>query len=53
MWEDLHARSRSNGFKIRSIWIADLANQGASGVLNEYLLGDDRKHCTRYEPSFK
>ncbi|KAF8867252.1 alpha/beta-hydrolase [Acephala macrosclerotiorum] len=41
LWEDLHARSKNNGFKIRSIWVADLANQGASGALNEFLLGDD------------
>jgi hypothetical protein len=30
-----------NGFKIRSIWIADVANQGASYALNEADLGDD------------
>ena len=27
--------------RIRAIWMADVANQGASGVLNERLLGDD------------
>jgi len=43
LWEDLHARSKKSGFKIRSIWIADVAHQGQSGVLNEALLGDDRK----------
>jgi hypothetical protein len=42
LWEDIHARSQSNGFRIRSIWIADLAQEGASGVLNERLLGNDR-----------
>ncbi|KAG9239450.1 prolyl aminopeptidase-like protein [Amylocarpus encephaloides] len=41
LWEDLHARSKANGFRIRSIWITDVAQQGASGVLNEQLLGDD------------
>ncbi|TVY78130.1 Abhydrolase domain-containing protein mpaH [Lachnellula suecica] len=41
LWEDLHARSKSNGFRIRSIWIADVAQQGSSGVLNEELLGND------------
>ncbi|KAL2063009.1 hypothetical protein VTL71DRAFT_6081 [Oculimacula yallundae] len=41
LWEDLHARSKSNGFRIRSIWIADVAQQGQSGVLNEGLLGND------------
>ncbi|CZS89889.1 related to host-specific AK-toxin Akt2 [Rhynchosporium agropyri] len=41
LWEDLHARSKSNGFRIRSIWIADVAQQGQSGVLNEGVLGND------------
>lgn len=27
---------------VRGIWIADVANQNASGVLNEDLLGDQR-----------
>jgi hypothetical protein len=26
---------------IRSIWIADVAQQGASGIMNEQLLGND------------
>jgi hypothetical protein len=43
LWEELHARSKVNGFRIRSIWITDVAQQGASGVLNEQLLGNDRK----------
>jgi hypothetical protein len=42
LWEDLHSRSKQHGFRIRGIWIADLANQGASGILNEQLLGNDR-----------
>lgn len=29
--------------RIRSIWIADSSHQGASGVLNENIQGDDRK----------
>ncbi|KAE8152132.1 toxin biosynthesis protein [Aspergillus avenaceus] len=41
LWEELHARSRDNGFRIRSIWIADVAHQGQSSVLNEDLLGND------------
>ncbi|KAF7895882.1 hypothetical protein EAF00_005897 [Botryotinia globosa] len=41
LWEDVHARAKANGFKIRSIWIADLAHEGASSVLNEQLLGND------------
>jgi hypothetical protein len=43
LWDDLHASSKRNGIRIRSIWIADVAHQGASGVLNEQLLGNDRK----------
>jgi len=41
LWDDLHACSKTNGFRIRSIWIADVAQQGASGILNENLLGND------------
>jgi hypothetical protein len=48
LWEDLHARSKSNSFRIRSIWIADIANQGASGIMNEELLGNDRKYQTEF-----
>lgn len=43
LWEDLHARSKANGFRIRGIWIADMSNQGASGILNENVIGNDRK----------
>ena len=43
LWDDLlRASERSNGFRIRSIWMADVAWQGESGVLNEDKLGDDR-----------
>lgn len=41
LWDDIHARSKKKGFRIRSIWIADVANQGHSSVLNEKLLGND------------
>ncbi|EXJ71726.1 uncharacterized protein A1O5_05535 [Cladophialophora psammophila CBS 110553] len=41
LWDDIHARSKSHGFRIRSIWIADVAQQGHSSVLNERLLGND------------
>ncbi|KAL8243776.1 hypothetical protein R6Q59_010034 [Mikania micrantha] len=41
LWEDLLSRTQINGFKIRNIWMADVAQQGASGVLNENLLGND------------
>ena len=43
LWEDLLARSNQDGIRIGSIWIADAANLGASGVLNETELGNDRK----------
>ncbi|CAG8135270.1 unnamed protein product [Penicillium olsonii] len=41
LWEELLARANTNGFRIRSIWIADSVNQGASGILNEKQLGSD------------
>ncbi|KAL7622298.1 hypothetical protein AAE478_007802 [Parahypoxylon ruwenzoriense] len=47
LWADLHARSLETGprdgggFRIRGIWIADVSNQGYSGVLNEAVLGND------------
>ncbi|KAI9932915.1 hypothetical protein ASPWEDRAFT_102265 [Aspergillus wentii DTO 134E9] len=41
LWDELLARSKANGFRIRSIWMADVAHQGQSGVLNEHLLGND------------
>lgn len=41
LWIDLHARSKANGFRIRGIWIADVAHQGASLALNEHLIGLD------------
>lgn len=31
------------GKRIRSIWIADVAHQGESAVINEHSLGNDRK----------
>lgn len=41
LWEDLLARSKRHNFRIRSIWIADMAHQGQSSVENELLLGND------------
>ncbi|KIX04650.1 uncharacterized protein Z518_05520 [Rhinocladiella mackenziei CBS 650.93] len=41
LWDDILARSKRDGFRIRSIWIADVAQQGQSSVLNEELLGND------------
>lgn len=48
LWEDLLVESRKQGFKIRSIWIADIASQGQSGVLNETKLGNDRTFATEH-----
>jgi hypothetical protein len=39
LWEELNARLKG---RIRGIWIADCSHQGASGVLNEGVQGDDR-----------
>ncbi|CAK7265876.1 hypothetical protein SEPCBS57363_001809 [Sporothrix epigloea] len=41
LWDDLLAISEQHGFTIRSIWIADVAWQGQSGLLNEAKLGND------------
>ncbi|KAJ5945752.1 hypothetical protein N7454_002591 [Penicillium verhagenii] len=41
LWDDLYRCSKSQGFRIRAIWIADVVNQGQSGVLNEGVLGND------------
>ncbi|OJI89979.1 hypothetical protein ASPTUDRAFT_25575 [Aspergillus tubingensis CBS 134.48] len=41
LWDDLLARSKKDGFRIRAIWIADCANQGASGVQNENIMGNE------------
>lgn len=44
LWDDLCESLESQGRKIRSIWIADMASQGRSGIMNEGLIGPDRKH---------
>lgn len=41
LWEDLYHMSKKYNFRIRSIWIADVAHQGWSSVLNEEQLGND------------
>ncbi|KAF3027383.1 hypothetical protein E8E15_008004 [Penicillium rubens] len=41
LWEEILVQSQQQGFRIGSIWIADIANLGASGVVNERILGDD------------
>jgi hypothetical protein len=45
LWDELLKLSKSAGFRIRSIWIADVAQQGRSSVLNEEKLGNDRMFC--------
>lgn len=46
MWEEIYSRSKANGFRIRSIWMADVAHQGESGIINEDSLGNDRMRAT-------
>ncbi|KAF6227789.1 hypothetical protein HO173_011891 [Letharia columbiana] len=41
LWDDLSQALRKQGQTIRGIWIADVAQQGMSGVLNEDKLGND------------
>ncbi|KFX91528.1 hypothetical protein V490_05859 [Pseudogymnoascus sp. VKM F-3557] len=41
LWDEIYLRSKANGFRIRSIWIADAAHQNQSVVLNEDKLGND------------
>lgn len=45
-------RLSTQGIRIRSIWIADTANQSASGMLNEEYLGNDRE-LVLYPPRLK
>lgn len=40
-WEDLVQALRQTGVGVRSIWVADQASSGTSGVLNEQKLGND------------
>lgn len=42
IWEGALSQLHDKGIRIRSIWIADIANQAASGVLNGEFLGNDR-----------
>ncbi|KAJ5899108.1 hypothetical protein N7495_003852 [Penicillium taxi] len=41
LWEEINARSKEAGFRIRSIWMADVAQEGESSVINEDSLGND------------
>ncbi|KAI5239133.1 putative toxin biosynthesis protein [Aureobasidium subglaciale] len=45
LWEDLLKQSEKAGYGIRSIWMADVANQGASYVLNEDKIGNDPNYA--------
>ena len=42
LWEEINHRLKAKGISIRGIWIADVAHQGQSGVVNETKLGNDR-----------
>lgn len=44
IWSFMFERARQNapGKRIRGIWIADVANQGQSGILNQQDLGNER-----------
>lgn len=44
LWDDIYERLGSVSRRIRAIWIADVAQQGQSGVLNETILGNDRMY---------
>ncbi|RDW84882.1 hypothetical protein BP6252_02472 [Coleophoma cylindrospora] len=41
LWEDLTARLQKAGVVVNAIWMADVAHQGTSGLLNEQKLGSD------------
>lgn len=43
LWDDLYERAEANGFSIRGIWMADAANVGYSGILNEGKYSSDCK----------
>lgn len=41
LWDSLLEHSKKAGFRIRNIFISDVAHQGHSSVLNEQILGND------------
>ena len=41
LWDDLICEAKQQGWRIRSIWAADMTIQGESGVINELLLGNE------------
>lgn len=46
LWDDMYESSVARGLGIRGIWFADSSNQGASGVKNEHVQGDDSEYIT-------
>ena len=43
LWEDLYAELKQRQIPLRAIWVADISNQGSSGVLNENIQGDQSR----------
>lgn len=43
LWEDLVSELGKYGVGVRGIWIADVAWQGQSGIVNEDKIGNDRE----------
>ena len=43
LWDELSLQCQDLDLKIRSIWIADVWNQGQSGLLNKDIFGNDRE----------
>lgn len=51
MREDLYAQLKKRSIPVRGIWIVDASNQGASGVLNEHVQGDNSTlHLMLFQP---
>lgn len=42
-FDEVLLRYENSGLKIRSIWAPDAVHQGASGILNESFIGDERE----------
>lgn len=41
LWDELYKETKKQGLRIRGIWMADVAWQGQSGILNADKLGND------------
>ncbi|KAJ4205588.1 hypothetical protein NW767_003652 [Fusarium falciforme] len=52
LWEELYNEAKSRNLRIRSIWIADAAWQGQSGLINKDALGNDRKTSSSLTSSY-